>query len=78
MQTHHGRQWHRVPIRRHPSWSDSPSPSSRWQSCAQPYHLTLSDAVARWQVSLQADNKSPPTCSQYGYALGVVGDILRL
>jgi integrase len=37
---------------------------------------TLSDAVAAWRISLDADNKSPRTIGQYAYALDVAAYIL--
>ena len=38
--------------------------------------IALSDAVARWLVSLEAENRAPRTIGQYRYALGVVQDVL--
>jgi hypothetical protein len=50
----------------------SPTPTST-QSGAS---FTLKDAVARWQVSLEAENRAPRTIAEHGCALGVVGGIL--
>lgn len=38
--------------------------------------ITLADAVARWQVSLQAENRAPRTIHQYMYALDVVTQVI--